>query len=175
MLSGGEKMRLILSKIILRNYDMLLLDEPTNHLDMVTRQALINALNEYKGTIVFVSHDRFFVDELATHILYFKNGNSYFNVGCYQDFKAIEERLNLETPKKDENTKTVTKKEVKNSSFSPLKLEEKIKTLEKEIQELKNAQFLEENYMDYKKMAKIEKQIEEKEKELSHYEELYLL
>lgn len=175
MLSGGEKMRLILAKIILRNYDMLLLDEPTNHLDMVTRQALINALKEYKGTILFVSHDRFFVDELASHLLYFKNGKSYFNIGCYQDFKEIEQKLNLEAPKKIEKLNNVVKTEVKKSSFSPLKLEEKIRNLEKEIKELKDAQFLEENYMDYKKMAKIEKQIEEKEKELLHYEELYLL
>ena len=175
MLSGGEKMRLILAKIILRNYDMLLLDEPTNHLDMVTRQALINALKEYKGTILFVSHDRFFVDELASHLLYFKNGKSYFNIGCYQDFKEIEQKLNLEVPKKIEKSNNVVKTEVKKSSFSPLKLEEKIRNLEKEIKELKDAQFLEENYMDYKKMAKIEKQIEEKEKELLHYEELYLL
>ena len=175
MLSGGEKMRLILAKIILRNYDMLLLDEPTNHLDMVTRQALINALKEYKGTILFVSHDRFFVDELASHLLYFKNGKSYFNIGCYQDFKEIEQKLNLEAPKKIEKSNNVVKTEVKKSSFSPLKLEEKIRNLEKEIKELKDAQFLEENYMDYKKMAKIEKQIEEKEKELLHYEELYLL
>ena len=175
MLSGGEKMRLILAKIILRNYDMLLLDEPTNHLDMVTRQALINALKEYKGTILFVSHDRFFVDELASHLLYFKNGKSYFNIGCYQDFKEIEQKLNLEAPKKIEKSNNVVKTEVKKSSFSPLKLEEKIRNLEKEIKDLKDAQFLEENYMDYKKMAKIEKQIEEKEKELLHYEELYLL
>ena len=175
MLSGGEKMRLILAKIILRNYDMLLLDEPTNHLDMVTRQALINALKEYKGTILFVSHDRFFVDELASHLLYFKNGKSYFNIGCYQDFKEIEQKLNLEAPKRIEKSNNVVKTEVKKSSFSPLKLEEKIRNLEKEIKELKDAQFLEENYMDYKKMAKIEKQIEEKEKELLHYEELYLL
>lgn len=175
MLSGGEKMRLILAKIILRNYDMLLLDEPTNHLDMVTRQALINALKEYKGTILFVSHDRFFVDELASHLLYFKNGKSYFNIGCYQDFKEIEQKLNLEAPKRIEKSNNVVKTEVKKSSFSPLKLEEKIRNLEKEIKDLKDAQFLEENYMDYKKMAKIEKQIEEKEKELLHYEELYLL
>ena len=175
MLSGGEKMRLILAKIILRNYDMLLLDEPTNHLDMVTRQALINALKEYKGTILFVSHDRFFVDELASHLLYFKNGKSYFNIGCYQDFKEIEQKLNLEAPKRIGKSNNVVKTEVKKSSFSPLKLEEKIRNLEKEIKELKDAQFLEENYMDYKKMAKIEKQIEEKEKELLHYEELYLL
>ena len=154
---------------------MLLLDEPTNHLDMVTRQALINALKEYKGTILFVSHDRFFVDELASHLLYFKNGKSYFNIGCYQDFKEIEQKLNLETPKRIEKSNNVVKTEVKKPSFSPLKLEEKIRNLEKEIKELKDAQFLEENYMDYKKMAKIEKQIEEKEKELLHYEELYLL
>lgn len=165
ILSGGEKMRLLLSKIILRNYDVLFLDEPTNHLDMVTRQALINALKEYKGTIIFVSHDRFFVDELATHILYFKNGKAYFNEGCYQDFKSIEEKLNLE--KSDiVKEKVVIVDNNRNSKNNSIRIKEKIEKLEKEIEELKKAQYIEENYMDYKKMAKIDKEINEKENEL---------
>ncbi len=171
VLSGGEKMRLMLAKIILHHYDLLLLDEPTNHLDMMTRQALINALKEYEGTIIFVSHDRYFVDELATHILYFIHHQGYFKEGTYQDFKEKEsELLEIKEPKKEEKkvVNVVIKKE------SPRKLEERINQLEKEIKELHDLEFLEENYMDYIKMQELERLIKEKEQELHHLEELYL-
>ena len=93
MLSGGEKMRLLLSKILLKEYDLLLLDEPTNHLDLVTKQALVKALDEYEGTIIFVSHDRYFVDEIANKVLYFTNKKSYYHDGNYQSFKELENQL----------------------------------------------------------------------------------
>lgn len=173
MLSGGEKMRFVLAKIILRNYDLLLLDEPTNHLDMLTRQALINALNEYQGTIIFVSHDRYFVDEIATHVLYIANSKAYFNEGGYQDFleskKDIIEQESL--------NKTITKEaKVKEKVLkSPLKIEEKITTIENKLKELKANQFLEEYYMDYEKSKKLENDIATLEKELKELEEKYLL
>src|SRR5678815_2762462 len=68
-LSGGEKGRLSLAKLIYSRKNVLILDEPTNHLDIPAREALETALDEYDGTIITVSHDRFFLDKLATQIL----------------------------------------------------------------------------------------------------------
>jgi ATP-binding cassette subfamily F protein 3 len=173
MLSGGEKMRLLLAKIILKEYDLLLLDEPTNHLDLLTKQALIKALDEYEGTIIFVSHDRFFVDEIANKVLYFTKGKSYFHDGNYQEFKEKEKQLFLDN---EENSPKVETKEKlkKNNYISTSKLEDKIKKLEDKIKKLKEDQFKEENYSSIFKMQELEKQIENSEKELSSLEEEYL-
>ena len=69
VLSGGERARLALAKILFDAPNLLVLDEPTNHLDIVTKRALVRALAEYEGTIVFVSHDRAFLRALATRVL----------------------------------------------------------------------------------------------------------
>src|SRR5690606_16444940 len=66
--SGGERNRLILAKLMVSGANVLLLDEPTNHLDLESKQVLEEALRAYPGTILFVSHDRFFVDRVATHV-----------------------------------------------------------------------------------------------------------
>lgn len=173
MLSGGEKMRFVLSKLILKEYDVLLLDEPTNHLDIITKQALIRALDSYEGTIIFVSHDRHFVDEIANKILYFHDGKSYFHDGNYQDFKEIESGLfELDVP----ITKTEVKKETKKKSdnISTSKLEEKISKLETKIESLKKKQFDEEVYLDTKKMKEIDDEIASLESELKRLSEEYL-
>jgi len=86
VLSGGERNRLALAKLLLRPANLLLLDEPTNHLDLQSKQVLLDSLKNYPGTIVFVSHDRYFVDELASRVLDVGHGQveSYF--GNYEDF-----------------------------------------------------------------------------------------
>lgn len=175
MLSGGEKMRLLLAKIILKEYDLLLLDEPTNHLDLLTKQALVRALDEYEGTIIFVSHDRYFVDEIANKVIYFTNKSSYYHEGNYQQFKELETQLfNLEekTDKKEKkDTQSVQRKQ---NSISTSKLEEKIGKIEKKIHELKKSQFDEEIYTSRTKMEEIEKEIYKLEEELLILEEEYL-
>lgn len=175
MLSGGEKMRLLLAKIILKEYDLLLLDEPTNHLDLLTKQALIRALDEYEGTIIFVSHDRFFVDEIANKVIYFTKGQSYFHDGNYETFKELEKQLfSLEDePKKVEEKKEETKV-VKKSNMSLSKLEDKIAKTEKKIADLKKSQFDEEVYTSLSKMKEVDNQIEALQKELDALEEDYL-
>jgi len=86
-LSGGEKGRLALAKLIFSNKNVLLLDEPTNHLDIPSREALENALESYAGTILTVSHDRFFLDKVSTQILSFEdNGKTEIYQGNYSEY-----------------------------------------------------------------------------------------
>lgn len=171
ILSGGEKTRIVLAKIMLENYDVLVLDEPTNHLDMVTRQALILALQSYQGSIIFVSHDRYFVDELATHLIYVDHQTPYFIKGNFLDFKEQESKLLTISDELVEEKKI--EKKVINKKPS-LKLEEQIKKLEEEIKKVKEEQFLEENYMDYQKMQSLDKKLKELETNLAKLEEEYL-
>ena len=72
-LSGGEKVRILLMKLMQKNINFLILDEPTNHIDIDTRELLEEALKEYKGTILFVSHDRFFINKVANRIIRIEN------------------------------------------------------------------------------------------------------
>jgi ATP-binding cassette subfamily F protein 3 len=92
-LSGGERGRLALAKLIFSKKNVLVLDEPTNHLDIPSREALEAALAEYPGTILAVSHDRFFLDEIATSILSFEGGGRVmFEYGNYSDFQKTKRR-----------------------------------------------------------------------------------
>jgi ATPase subunit of ABC transporter with duplicated ATPase domains len=86
VLSGGEQGRMLLGKIMMHKPNMLLMDEPTNHMDMESIEALNNALEEYKGTLFFVSHDRVFVDSLATRIIEMKDGEITDFRGTYAEF-----------------------------------------------------------------------------------------
>ncbi|HAK57965.1 MAG TPA: ABC transporter [Lachnospiraceae bacterium] len=83
MLSGGERGRVSLAKLMLSEANLLLLDEPTNHLDVVSREVLENAINEYSGTVICVSHDRYFIDKTATRIWELKNARFYDYSGGY--------------------------------------------------------------------------------------------
>lgn len=86
-LSGGEKVRAILIKLIQRDINLLILDEPTNHIDIDTRELLEEALKEFNGTILFVSHDRFFINKLADRILYIEQNQIKSHYGNYDDYK----------------------------------------------------------------------------------------
>jgi ATP-binding cassette subfamily F protein 3 len=91
-LSGGERSRLTLAKLIYSRANVLVLDEPTNHLDIPSREALEQALGQYPGTIITVSHDRYFLDRLATEILHFENGAATYHTGSYSDYYALRHR-----------------------------------------------------------------------------------
>ena len=88
VLSGGERSRLALARLFLRPANLLLLDEPTNHLDLDAKAALLNALSNYQGTIVFVAHDRYFMDALATRVAAIGGGGAALYWGNYSDYLA---------------------------------------------------------------------------------------
>ncbi len=92
-LSGGERGRLSLAKLMLSNANFLILDEPTNHLDMVSKEILENALTHYTGTVLYVSHDRYFINETATRILDLKNHNFINYIGNYDYYLEKNEEL----------------------------------------------------------------------------------
>ena len=85
-LSGGEKVRLKLFCLIQKNYNFLILDEPTNHIDIDTREILENALIEFNGSILFISHDRYFINKIATNIIEIKNKKINKYIGNYEDY-----------------------------------------------------------------------------------------
>src|SRR5437773_9694978 len=86
VLSGGERTRLAVARMLLRPSNLLLLDEPTNHLDLDSKEVLLDALVDYGGTLIFVSHDRYFVERLATKIIEVGNGTAVMFPGTYKEF-----------------------------------------------------------------------------------------
>lgn len=192
-LSGGELMRIEILHLSLENYDLLLLDEPTNHLDMLSISELVDALNDYEGTLVIVSHDRDFVDKTCNKLLYLYNGKGYYYEGPYEEFKEKQlvkiiqeekEKIDEENNAKKEEKKTAylekkeEKIEVKKTRLtreSPEKILEKIDRAEKKKKELTDACYLEDNYTDNKKMSELESQIAKLDQELEKlYEDLNL-
>ena len=165
MLSGGEKVRYTLCKILKTKPNFLILDEPTNNMDIIGKETLENMLKEYKGTVIFVSHDRFFVKKIADCILSFENTNTkFYNYGYdYYLEKRLENKLEEKDVKKEESK---VKKQYNNPLKEKDKLERKITKIEKEISEkeeeikaLENELLKEEIYSDYIKVCEIENSI----------------
>jgi ATP-binding cassette subfamily F protein 3 len=92
VLSGGERNRYALARMLLHPSNFLLLDEPTNHLDMRAKDVLLEALQAYNGTVVFVSHDRYFIDKLATRVFEVGNGRVEVFPGNYEDYLWRKQR-----------------------------------------------------------------------------------
>lgn len=143
-LSGGEKGRLALAKLIYSQKNVLILDEPTNHLDIPAREALESALDEYPGTIITVSHDRFFLDRIASQMLSFEdNGHVLDYLGNYTEFHDWREaRLKAGSLNFNEKKTVEPKKQVgSNSGLSKnqqLQLEKRIAEIEKLIPDLES-------------------------------------
>lgn len=132
-MSNGEKMRLILSSLSLNEYDILLLDEPTNHLDLMTKDSLIDSLLNFKGCLIFISHDRYFINRLANKVLYISKDITSFIDGDYDDLKKYLERL--------KSIKPLTMKEIEENLKKEIPIKEKlsnnkINELKKELSEL---------------------------------------
>ena len=176
-LSGGEKVRLSFSLLVLKKYDILLLDEPTNHLDIETRKVLESALRDYEGTIIFVSHDRYFISELADRLISFKNGETSIFEGDYNEFIDYNKKnINLKKEQIEEvkAPKSETIKEKKPKKVNIKKLEEELTKKEEELAHLNELLYEEEYYTDRSKLEALEDEIVTKENEYKHLEEEYL-
>lgn len=179
MLSGGEKVRLQLAKILKKGPNLLILDEPTNHMDIVGKESLELLLKEYKGTVLFVSHDRFFINKIADSLMIFsKNGVKFFD-GKYEDYEENEvEEEDIPVKKEEQNIKEKKGENLYIKQKENAKREARIKKLEREIEELeninaKNKELLqnEEVYTNYEKLTEIQNEIESINKKIENYME----
>ncbi|WP_062913452.1 ABC-F family ATP-binding cassette domain-containing protein [Pediococcus damnosus] len=147
-LSGGERARLLLTKLTMQADNFLILDEPTNHLDIDSREVLENALNEFDGTVLFVSHDRYFINRVATEILEISPNGSQLFLGDYDYYVAKKEALNTKTDSNDGASKAesnaTSKKQTyqasKDAQKAQRKLQREIEKLEKQLDTLSEAE-----------------------------------
>ena len=145
MLSGGEKARLLLAKLSMENNNFLILDEPTNHLDIDSKEVLENALIDFDGTLLFVSHDRYFINRVATHVLELSENGSTLYLGDYDYYvekKAEVEMIQSEeasTSNQAEESSPVNDYQAQKESQKEVrKLMRQIENLEAEIEELES-------------------------------------
>ncbi len=138
VLSGGEKNKVGMIKVLLQNANFLLLDEPTNHLDIPSKEILLKALKEYKGTIFFVSHDHSFINELATHIIELSRDGARKYEGNYDSYLYHKQLMHSQTEETmDKPSKNLQKKSL--STKEQFERMKKIRALEKKIEELEAA------------------------------------
>lgn len=104
-LSGGERMRVKLAELLQQEINTLIFDEPTNHIDISTKEVLEDALEEFDGTLVFVSHDRYFINKFADRVIEFKDGKVKSYIGNYDDYKRAKEKENRNNPEQENQKK----------------------------------------------------------------------
>jgi len=182
MLSGGEKARLLLAKLSMENNNFLILDEPTNHLDIDSKEVLENALIDFDGTLLFVSHDRYFINRVATHVLELSENGSTLYLGDYDYY--VEKKAEVEAIQLEELSTGNQEKEVspvndyqaqKESQKEVRKLMRQIESLEAEIEELEtqsqaiSEQMLETN--DAEKLMELQAELDK----ISHRQEEAML
>ena len=166
-LSGGERARVELTKLMLKPANFLLMDEPTNHLDIQSREALEKALSDYDGTMLMVSHDRYFINKLADRIIYMTSDGLKSFTGNYDEFLAkntvteTEEKV-AEKPKNldyQEQKRIQAEKRKVLNRFN--KVEELIEQLENEVEEINSEMQKPELALDFTKLNELSKLAEE--------------
>ena len=182
MLSGGEKARLLLAKLSMENNNFLILDEPTNHLDIDSKEVLENALIDFDGTILFVSHDRYFINRVATHVLELSENGSILYLGDYDYY--VDKKAEMEVNQIEEASMSNQAKEAspvndyqaqKESQKEARKLMRQIENLEAEIEELEtqsqaiSEQMLETN--DAEKLMELQAELDK----INHRQEAAML
>lgn len=181
-LSGGERIRLKLSMLLYEDINLLILDEPTNHLDIDSIETLEEALEEFKGTIFFISHDRYFINKIGERIIVIEDNKFKSYLGNYDYYKEIQDRVKLEKEINDLQKEKVIKKEKKKKEIDEVKkreneikkLEIKIQKLEKELEGIElTMSNLELNYEELNELfSKKEELSEELEKVMEEWIEL---
>lgn len=181
MLSGGEKVRLALCKIFKTKPNVLILDEPTNHMDIIGKETLEQMLLDYEGTVLFVSHDRYFVKRIADELLVLEEGHAEYYAFGYAEYEEKNAERNAKYLQEMNFTKeNASEKEVKAEkpkNFNPgkeeskkrrklEKLESKIAAVEEELEQLKDELNLPQNASDYTLLQEIQSKIDENEEEL---------
>lgn len=184
-LSGGERNRLALCKLVLSEPEILILDEPTNHLDIPSIEALENALKDYAGTIVIISHDRFFLDRTVERLIVLgadelgktSPGKFEFIDGSFRKYTELLEQRSLEqeAEKETKPAKQTTQQKPKKAAPPELKqfnlwqmekIEQTIEETEAKIKELQESFADEKVYKDYKLLAQVQAEAKEKEQYL---------
>ncbi|TDX59033.1 ABC-F family ATP-binding cassette domain-containing protein [Orenia marismortui] len=171
-LSGGEKGRLALAKLSVQDFNLLLLDEPTNHLDIQSKELLEEALKEFPGTILMISHDRYFLDKLINKVFALQEKTLLEYLGNYSSYrkqylKVLEEKAIKEKVKKDKIIKNTVNEKKKKLDLE--KLEEDIMNLETKVLDMEKKFNLEEFCMDSDKLAELTEEYQNAKKELEEY------
>ena len=137
VLSGGERTRLAVARMLLHSSNTLLLDEPTNHLDIDSTNVLLDALTDYGGTLIFVSHDRYFIDRLATKILEIGGGQAVLYPGTYEAFRwSMSQRASDETSS-DRQPKNTQPKSRQRASAATRRVQNETRRLERKLRSLR--------------------------------------
>lgn len=180
-LSGGEKVRLALCKILRRKPNILILDEPTNHMDIIGKETLERLLANYHGTVITVSHDRYFINRVCNRLIVFGGGKVELFDGKYSDYEARKSADDTEgdfakviEQKKKEKPVSQSKEEARRAHRMSF-LEEKMNALNNQIYSLQDTMQNDKSvYSDYTKIAEIESQISSLKTKLVPLEEEWL-
>lgn len=172
-LSGGEKVRLALSKIFRRRPNFLILDEPTNHMDIIGKETLEKLLMDFSGTVIVVSHDRYLINRVAKSLIVFENGGVRYFDGTFDEYEEREketaEEVAKEKPEKTKKTggeRYVESKEEARRKHRVEFLEKKITALEEELSRVQAKLDDETVNTDYKKVMAVEEEIKTIEEKL---------
>ena len=169
VLSGGEKVRLSFAKLLLQHSNFLMLDEPTNHLDIPCKEALEESLKDFEGTLLFVSHDRYFVKQLATSLIFIDEDKvTYYPYGYeayMQERKGEPVALVPKKEKKEEQPKPARQINVKKELA---KVEKQIDEKEALLEDWRQLRFEPEYYHDYRKMNELDEAIDDLHNEIEN-------